>query len=141
MTTDSGAPNPILHFVHCNHGRTTHDQLNKLLGTLPGVREGEINISTSGEIEMRKIAENLVILSIDVSTLIVNFGRQKLRQTHVQCADYSKTTHLRDYFNLFTSTLQTKLMCHEKNGGIDGRKSRTHVWKLVPTSIAFFPPY
>jgi len=70
----------------------------------------------------------------------VNFGRQSLRLTHVQCIDCSKTAHLRDYF-LFTLSLQTKLMCHEKNGWIDGRKSRTHIWKLVPTSTPFLSPY
>jgi len=28
-------------------------------------------------------------------------------------------------------------MCHKKNGGIDGWKSRIHAWKLVLTSAEF----
>jgi len=36
---------------------------------------------------------------------------------------------------------QVDVCVMKKNGGIDGQKSRIRVWKLVPTCIAFLPPY
>jgi len=67
---------------------------------------------------------NLVILSLELKNLWI-LPEGKSWSSPVQCVNYSKTAHFRDY--LFTLALQSKHMYHEKNEGIDGWKSRTHV--------------